>query len=332
MSRPSSPLVLFIVAAGPELGFGHLVRAGRLADALGVRRELVVSGPEDARQVALRFGWTVHCGRNPIDALAPDLVVIDDPSRGRASTWVRRARHAQVPVAVIEDGRPSQAGADLVIDGNIASASADTPSRLAGPSFAILDPRIARRRIDRRRRDPHRVLIALGGGAHIGRLGALLARAITDRVPGVRIDLASGFVSGPMPVLPAGCRWIVAPDGLVDHLSRAAVAVVAGGVTLHEACALECSSVAVAVVDGQRRAIRAAAAREAVIDAGRLTAGDAVRRAAEGAALLLAHRVTAHAMGRRAGRAVDGHGIYRVAARLRALAGAPVAPGWRHAA
>jgi UDP-2,4-diacetamido-2,4,6-trideoxy-beta-L-altropyranose hydrolase len=332
MNRPVSPLVLFVVAAGPELGFGHLVRAGHLADALGVRRELVVTGSETARQVALRFGWTVHCGRDPIGALAPDLVVVDDPSRARVGRWVRQVREARIPIAAIEDGRSARSGADLVIDGSVASAAIETPSRIAGPAFAILAKRIAERTVERPRRDPNRVLVALGGGAHVGRIGAELARAIVERVPGVRVDLASGFVTDRHPDLPARCRWIHAPDGLITPLSRAAVAVVAGGVTLHEACALECPSVALAVVPAQRRAIRAAAARETVIDAGAMTARDAVSRSAEAVAILLADRTAAYAMGRRAARLVDGRGVLRVSARLQALAGISSAPGWRHAA
>jgi hypothetical protein len=48
---------LFRVAAGPRLGFGHLVRARTLSRALGIARPLVsLRGGPEARKAALSLG------------------------------------------------------------------------------------------------------------------------------------------------------------------------------------------------------------------------------------------------------------------------------------
>ena len=99
MSVRTTPVVLFVSAAGPELGFGHLVRVGRLAAALGVRRELLLAGDVSARHLALAQGWTIHEGRDVVGALSPDLVVIDDPSTARARRIAARARRLGIPTA-----------------------------------------------------------------------------------------------------------------------------------------------------------------------------------------------------------------------------------------
>jgi spore coat polysaccharide biosynthesis predicted glycosyltransferase SpsG len=320
MTMTSSPFTLFVSAAGPEMGFGHLVRVTRIADALGARRELVLAGSTDALGVALRFGWTVHRGRDPIAALDPELVVIDDPSAARRAAWVRRARAAGIPVAVLEDGRETSSNADLVIDGSVASRPSATETRLAGAPFAIVDPAIAGLR-KRPGRTNGRVLVALGGGVHVRRRGAAIARAIVEAVPHAHVDVAAGFSEvRRLPALPAGCRWITAPNGLARQLARSSVAVVAGGITLLEACALGRPTVALAVVPAQRRAIRAAIAARAAIGTLVPDVRANIRHAAGAVAELLSSPSEAHALGARAGRLIDGFGAVRVARCLADLA------------
>ena len=331
MKRPSKPFVAFAVAAGPEIGFGHLVRARRLALALGVRQELILTGPPAARDVAVAFGWTVHDGADALAALEPDLLVIDDPSATRVARWTAQAERLDIPTVVIEDGRSLTSRATLVVDGNIASRPLNSPSRLSGPDFALIDPRYATAH-----RRPHRrtrILISLGGGAHARRFGRALAAAVVSEIPGVAVDIAAGFTGGVSTgALPAGCRWVSRPDGLVRSFSGAAVAVVAGGVSLHEACAAGCPAVAVAVVPGQRAAIRAAAARSAVIDAGLLERPAALGGVAQGGAELLSNPTRARLQATRAARLVDGRGLSRVVRRIQTLVERDHAEGWRDAA
>lgn len=333
MRRSSTPFVLFAVAAGPELGFGHLVRAGVLADALGVARHLVLRGQTPAVEAALRFGWTVHVGRDVLDELSPDLLVIDDPSAAECTRWTHRARRLQIPVASVHDGGSAKADSDVVIDGSVTAPVSGRSNHLAGPAFAILNPQVSALRRKGARRTKGRMLIALGGGAHVQRVGVALAEALVSAVPGLRIDLAAGFVlDGHLPALPTGCCWLHAPHGLARPLSRASVVVVAGGITLYEACAVGCVAIGVPVVAAQRPAIRAAARAGAILDVsgrdGRVKTAavvDAVRR-------VLGQPARAALLAKRAQRLVDGHGAQRVAQRLLAVAAGARTGGWRHAA
>jgi UDP:flavonoid glycosyltransferase YjiC (YdhE family) len=179
-----------------------------------------------------------------------------------------------------------------------------------------------------------RVVIALGGGVHVRRSGAAIAAAVAAAVPGIRINLATGFaLGGRQPSLPAGCRWVHAPNGLAALLASASVAVVAGGLTLYEACALGTPAVAVPVVPAQRAAIRAMASARAVVAVrgggrDRTLSPSAV---ASSVAALLANPATAAELGRRARQLVDGGGATRAAARLRQLLGSPKTGDARHA-
>ena len=84
-----------------------------------------------------------------------------------------------------------------------------------------------------------------------------------------------------MPALP-GATWIDVQDGLAEQLSVASVAVVAGGVTLYEACALGVPVVAVALNAAQHVTIRAVARRGAAVDAGSVASGSGRRALASG--------------------------------------------------
>jgi spore coat polysaccharide biosynthesis predicted glycosyltransferase SpsG len=167
----------------------------------------------------------------------------------------------------------------------------------------------------------------------VQRLGAAVARAIAAAVPGARIDIAAGFVAArTLPALPSGCRWLYARQGLAAALASATAVVVAGGLTLYEACTLGCAAVAVPVVPAQRPSIRAAAMAGALRDAssadGRIDPAHVAALTAD----LLASPALARSLGRNARRLVDGRGAQRVADRLRALMGVQRSRGWRHAA
>lgn len=328
-----SPLILFVAAAGPRLGFGHLVRSGALVDALGVARHLVLRGPDTALHAALAFGWTVHRGGRLLETLQPDLVVVDDPSRPARARWVRLARRCQIPVAVVADADAVGATPDLIIDGSLATTRANGPAVLAGPAFAVLHPRVTARRARHTPRQAGRVLVALGGGIHVRQQGVGIAAALAAAVPGARVDVMTGFAQHTaLPRLAPRCRWVAAPHGLDACLASASVAVVAGGMTLYEALALGTPTVAVPVVRAQRPAIDAAAAACAAWRVVMPGAQGVPAAVAHAVSTLLAHPARAQALGRRARQLVDGRGASRVATRLLALAGSPSAGRWSHAA
>ena len=328
----AAPSVLFCAAAGPRVGFGHLVRGAVLARALGAVPRVVLRASADAARAAVAMGWTVERLSSVLtSANEPALMVVDDPCAHHAARWIRRARQRGIPVAVVRDLGLLNLRADLTIDGSITMRPGSAPADLQGPDFAILDPSLADRRAAAAGRDGSRIVVALGGGAYVRAMGVELADAIARRAPNAVVEVAPGFVAGRLPALGPRGRWI--PAGrLHASLATAGVAVVAGGLTLYEACALAAPSVAVAVTPAQRLTTRAFGDAGAIVDASAPSRARTISRAAAAVARLIAAPAEAAALGHAGGAIVDGRGAIRVADRLRQLGATRLAGGCDHAA
>ena len=314
---------VFRVAAGPRIGFGHLLRARALARAIGQRPIVSVRGGAMARAAARALGCTLVDGSSGALGLA-DVLIVDDPSAPHGAPWVRSAHEAGVPSVAVHDAGIGVRRADLVVDGSVAAPSASRRDRtLTGPSFCILDPRLLQvRRLPRgdRRRRRTVVLISLGGGEQVRRHAACVVAEIARVSPNGSIRVATGMTHGPLPPLPHG-RWVARRNGLGRELQRADIAVVAGGVTLYEACAIGTPVVATAVVPAQRAAIAGFVDAGAALDGGRI--GTMPRAAARQVATLVAALVEDAAVRRQLSangrRLVDGHGAARVARQIARL-------------
>ncbi|MDE3155856.1 MAG: hypothetical protein KGN76_12180 [Acidobacteriota bacterium] len=320
--------VVIRAAGGPRRGFGHLVRCAWLARVLEADAVVSVRGGDTAARVARRLGHRVVEGpaADVLQRTHPDLVLVDDPDGRAAERWCRAARRRRTPVASVHDLGLGRCRSDLQIDGSIEPIRPEKGSRaLRGPRYAVLDPALARLRSLRLSETEPRVLIALGGGARAG-LAWRLGRRIARQLPDVEVRVAGGFVDRQRSAPEPNLRWLPPANGLGRELARTTVAVLAGGVTLYEACCLGVPVVALAVVPAQRPTIRAFAARGAAIDAGTSrTAG----RAVELVLGLMHDARRRRAIGRRARAQVDGRGVWRVAAALSRLA-AGGRGSWRH--
>jgi spore coat polysaccharide biosynthesis predicted glycosyltransferase SpsG len=327
----SAPRLLFRVAAGPRLGFGHLVRCRSLARAAGVVARVSVRGTARTRQRAATLGVTVLSGGvDLLDRERPAVLIVDDPSAPAATTWLRAARRRGVPVASLHDLGLARIASDLPIDGSVGGGRRAGPA-LAGPHAAVLDPALRRWRERRRRRRGLRVLVALGGGVRARRLVPVLAATLRASHPDVEVSVARGFAAA-RPSRSAAFRVVSAPDGLGAILAAATVAVVGGGVTAYEACALGVPAVAGAVVPARRRAVRGLARAGAALDGGALATPADARRVGRLAARLLADPTHQDRLRHAARRLVDGRGVWRVAAAIRRLADRRSARGpWCHA-
>lgn len=320
-SAPAEPVgprrarVLYRVAAGPRLGFGHLLRMRALADAMGGTARASVRGGRCALATARALGFGVAQAGDPFAGV--DVVVIDDPRGAQQARWVRRARKAGLPVVVVQD-TPGVA-ADLVVRPSASVRQpSDTAPVLAGPRFALLDPRLPAH-VARARARSGRLVVALGGGAHVRQVAQLLVDALRQRLPEADIRVAGGFAARLPPLSRA--RWI-APGrrAFLAALATCDVAIVAGGVTILEACVAGAPCVALAVVPAQRPAIRALSRAGAVVDARGLASTRAGRgRAAGAAARLIGNEAMSRRLARRARTIVDGRGAQRVALAIRAL-------------
>jgi spore coat polysaccharide biosynthesis predicted glycosyltransferase SpsG len=324
MSRVAARVqCVFRVAAGPRIGFGHLLRARSLARAMGQQPVVSVRGGAAARAAARTLGCRLL--DKSAEALGrADVLVVDDPSARHGASWIRSAQLAGIPSVAVHDAGIGVRRADLVIDGSIAAHPGRRDTRaLSGPSFCILDPAVLhvrrRPRGDRRRRRPV-VLVSLGGGDQVRQHAARVVSEIARRCPEVSIRVATGMSDAPLPALPGG-RWIVRRNGLGCALHGADVAVVAGGVTLYEACAIGTPAVATAVVPAQRVAIDAFVRAGAALDGGCIgTMPDvAARRIAAAVASLVGATAARKRLVFNGRRLVDGQGALRAARQIRQL-------------
>lgn len=310
---------MFRVAAGPRVGYGHLMRARALAGCLGMHVAVSLRGGRAARLAADVIGPLVD---DPGALAHADLLIVDDPSRTHGEAWIARARRAGIRSVSVHDDAWAH-DADLVVCGALGAERPRTSATaLHGVRFYLLDSRIAgarHLRTSTRAMNPPHVLVALGGGQHVLGLAQRLVDAMVACCPGANIAVAAGFSSRRRPAL-RGATWLSARTGLTRALLDADVAVVAGGVTLYEACALGVPAVGLAVVPEQRRTIRAFASHAAIIDAGSGRGHRApVAAAAAGVSRLLTDGRLRRKTAARARALVDGRGAERVARRIRAL-------------
>ena len=152
-------------------------------------------------------------------------------------------------------------------------------------------------------------MIALGGGPH-AQIAEAIATAIVAADPAADVRIVPGFVAAPRRSRPR-VRWTTAPHPVAPALADADVAIVAGGMSLYEACAMGVPAVALPVVPAQAPTVRAFAARGAAVAP--VSRAD-VRGAARAALNLLGNPQQRLALARRSARLVDGRGAWRAAA------------------
>lgn len=350
--RESAGPVLFRVAGSAQIGLGHVVRAIHLARALRVVPRLSVRGGAEGIAAARRLGGVID-GATPgrLASLGLRLLVIDDPSARAARPWLAAARRAGVPVASVHDRGIAPLASDLAIDGSLAARAVPglgrgPASRRLGPRFSILDPGLVPRAGGRRAMSPAAppitVVIGLGGGRH-ALAGLAVASALQERLADgpnaarkARVLLSLGLTArgafGATGV-PRGVRAI-APARFRAALGRASIAIVAGGTTLYEACALGTPSIAVAVVPGQRGTVdafvREGLTARGVPRSGAATVGSRgwAGAVADAAIALLADGRRRKAIAAAGPRAIDGRGAARVAQALAALIDEGTAGAW----
>ena len=305
--------VLFRAAAGPRRGFGHLVRCLSLARAMNVRPLLSVRGGEAVTDAALALGGDVLADSSVrvISKLRPDVVVVDDPIRTSARSWIRAARRAGAIVVTVHDLGIGCTDADLVIDGSVTRRARPKPGTVAltGTRFAILDPRLPSTRRSAWTGRNRRVLVALGGGPRRA-IALSVAEAIVASDPRAHVRVAGGFMAEPVRTSPR-VTWIGAARGLREELSRATVAVVGGGVSLYEAAALGVPAIGVPVVRAQTPTVRAFE-REGAAVAVPFRASE--QQTAATAVALLDDARRRRQLAQRSQQLVDGQGARRAAA------------------
>lgn len=261
--------ILFVCAAGPSVGGGHVMRSLTLA------RALEQAGATCAFLASAEVGAV-------LDAFAPDMARAEDDAGFDAIVFdhyglgadEHRAGAKGRPALVIDDLADRPLAADLVLDSGPARTARDYDGLipvgarlLLGPAYAPVRPAFAALRdqaLARRAQRPpvRRVLVSLGltdvGGITervVGLLRPLVGEAVLDIV-----------VGGAAPSLPA-LRVLAEEDQrLALHVDaqdmprltlEADLAVGAGGSTTWERCVLALPTLALILADNQAPAARA---------------------------------------------------------------------------
>ena len=262
INNSGKPDVGFVVDAGPELGYGHVVRCHRLAGALADCARIVFYPLSAACDSFLRaHGWTVDSAEGPL----PQLVVTD---LCRPAALMMDAIEAQgCRHIAIRDLGLNQGPSDILIDPSIANVLSYTDLEgrqvFMGPDYMIVAPRG-----EERHPDDTTVLVSLGGGAS-GEFARPLAEAMASA--GLRVFATKGFDRGDRSPSDGPVQWLETDSEIHDAVSRSAVAVTTAGVSLYEMLAAGVPTVTLGVDDVQLRTAEAFAERGAVENAGLLS-------------------------------------------------------------
>jgi len=265
--------IVLIADGAPAAGLGHLGRSSAIAVALRARGVEIAAYAYGAQEPRTVDGVTWE----PYGAPPAGAIVLD------TYTMPAAEQAALAPLAVLHDVGEVPPGVRLVFaSGNLREA----PLR---PMFWGLPRRQVRERVER-------VLVTTGGGS-VQDAGLEIARGVRAVT-----DAEVALVRGPHATFdaPDGVELIDAPPSLLAELLAADVVITAAGQTSLEAVATGAATIALPLVDNQRRNADALAAAGAAI-IGDLTLPDYNAR------VELACRGQA---------AVDGYGALRIAFRI----------------
>jgi UDP-2,4-diacetamido-2,4,6-trideoxy-beta-L-altropyranose hydrolase len=266
---PARSKVLFVCAAGPSVGGGHVMRSLTLARAL------------EARGAVCAFRATPEVAA-VLDAFAPDQARADADETFDAVVFDSYAlsadEHRAVakgrPTLVIDDLADRPLAADIVLDAGPARKADDyaglVPAGaklLLGPNYAPVRPAFPALReaaLARRAQGGpvRRILVSLGL-TDVGGITQQVVKALRFAVGGVTLDVVLGNAAPSLPAL----RALAAEDPrLVLHVDtqdmprlvlEADLAIGAGGSTTWERCVLALPALTLILADNQIAAARA---------------------------------------------------------------------------
>ena len=290
----------FVVDAGSEVGYGHIVRCLRIAE--GLIPDVAVSFYPLSDSCAQFLSEREHEIR--IDGQFP-AITVSDLCRAHPVTDAIRSqgcRHIS-----IRDLGLAQCDSDVVIDGSITHivpyAAHSDRKMFVGPDYTVVDPRTLQRG-----KTDDEIFVTLGGGIHSEFLNAVVD-ALADQ--GVRVCATRGFERNvsvsPNPLV----RWIRSNDEIQDAVSRCLLAITNAGISLYEMLAAGVPTIALSVDELQLKTAIAFEERGVVESAGVMSGlhpDEVVERAMEMRKTppLMRHFTEA---GRRL---VDGQGLFRV--------------------
>jgi len=286
-----------VVDAGPQLGYGHVVRCVRLARALANEHGVVVY---PLSQRCKEFATSNLSGPVVTDVVShrdtelfPPVVITDlrEPHGITAAIHRQGCRHIS-----IHDLGLAQCQSNVVVDGSVTSLFPYAPDKdqelFLGPQYMITrDPVL-------RSKTANTVLVTLGGGC-----SAKLAGNVSDQIVSLGLTpvITRGFVDGSA----------LSDAEFSEVMSTCSFAISASGVTLYDLLASGIPTIAVALDRLQLRTADAFHELGAVLNAGliqRLSPSILLRCLKD----MLGNRSLVHRMTSTGQMLVDGKGLSRV--------------------
>jgi UDP-2,4-diacetamido-2,4,6-trideoxy-beta-L-altropyranose hydrolase len=328
----------FRADAGPEIGSGHVMRCYALAEHLageGVACRLLTTAPDAPAAAPWRAAGLAVMPIGAERGTAGDAAATAAAARAFAADWLvldgyaftAEYRHRLGSGArrlAFDDFADAGEGADIVVNQN---AGAERRVGAGGAARLLLgcDYVVLRRAVRAAAAAPRGllplVLVTLGGYDR-GETVAALLQALRARRLEAELDVVSGADSSPAVGARAAspCIRFHAPQELAPFMTRADLAICAGGTTSLELAHVGVPMIVLIVADNQRAgalALAAAGAAEVAQE------HDPVGSAAALAARLLAEPERRRAMSLSGRALVDGQGAARILAAMREAEAAP---------
>lgn len=322
---------------GPDVGYGHLVRTGALAERLLARGDVVRYAtttpaavadvcPDDVGVVDLPDG-SVDALCEHVDASGPDVVVLD--SYDLDATDQRTLRDRDGVLAIVDD-TGGRVCADVVVNGNLYAESldyevvGDPPTWCLGPEYLLLREEVRRlvARDPPSRDPPERLLVTMGGSDVSGDM-PVVVRVLDGLALTLDVVIGPGFTNADavreaVDAVSTDVRIHRDPPDFLELVYDVDLAVSACGSTVYELLALGTPFVGVVQADNQRPIADGLRERQLATVAGRPGETDAIRSGVE---RLRSDPELRRARRNRGREVVDGRGVERVDRAIRATVG-----------
>lgn len=333
MPQDRVPSILFAPDSGDEIGGGHVMRCLTLARVLAGRgwRPAFTVGEAGLRLVQA-FGWQGLEVAAGLDAPS-DVVVVDSYRLGVEAEAPLRAGGRRV--AVIDDLADRPHACDLLVDVGFGRRAEDyaglAPDArlLVGPAYALLRPGFAAARgqaLARHDGKPVRRALVSLGLTDLGGVTARVVQALLPELGDVELEVVVGAGAPSLQGLRAlaeadrRVRLHVDASDIEALMSRADIAVGAGGSSTWERACLGLPSLCLILADNQRAMARAfdAAGLALAVEA---QAGEPAPALTASWRRLVADGGLRRQLSQRSSAICDGLGAERVADAVEALSG-----------
>ena len=265
----------------------------------------------------------------PVDWLIVDHYALD-------VRWERLQRKRAPRILVIDDLANRNHDCDILLDQNLVlnmerryrGRLPSTCRPLLGPSYALLRPEFARQResLTERNGKVGRILVCYGGSDPGNETAKALSAINSLSLPWLAVDVAIGLSNPHVDSISGLCREMPlaelhrGADNMAELMTRADLAIGAGGMMSWERCCLALPTIAVHIADNQTGALTALASCGAVAYLGSAPSVTVDQTAAT-LRSILDDPARTRAMGEAAGALVDGLGTSRVREAMRSRDG-----------